>query len=74
MTYSCKGNNYVKDFDDLVVHFGSIVFVKLTVNSFLHLHEIGEELYFHCSLSVCKCLFVCLNACKQNSNQKDAPI
>ena len=25
---------------------------------FLHLHEIVEELYFHCSLSVCVCLCV----------------
>ena len=27
----------------------------------LHLHEIVERLYFHCSLSVC--LFVCLSVC-----------
>ena len=31
----------------------------------LHLHEIVEGLYFHCSLSVCVCVcvFVCLSVC-----------
>ena len=31
------------------------------LNRFLHLHEIVEGLYFHCSLSVCVCL--CLSVC-----------
>ena len=33
--------------------------------SLLHLHEIVEELYFHCSLSVCLpvCLCVCVCVC-----------
>ena len=45
----------------------------------LHLHEIVEGLYFHCSLSVCVCvcLSVCLCvqfSCEQNSSRTDAPI
>ena len=38
---------------------------------FLHLHEIVEGLYFHCSLSVCVCV---RNSCEQNSGRTDAPI
>ena len=47
--------------------------VKATVTQypFLHLHEVVEGLYFHCSLSVCVsvCLSVCVsgNSCEQNS-------
>ena len=29
----------------------------------LHLHEIVEGLYFHCSLSVCLCVYVCVSVC-----------
>ena len=39
---------------------------------FLHLHEILEGLYFHCSLSVCVC--VRLFSCEQNPSRTDAPI
>ena len=48
------------------------------IQPFLHLHEIVEGLYFHCSLSVCVCVSVCvsvrLNSCEQNSNRTDEPI
>ena len=35
-------------------------FLLLLFFFFLHLHKIVEGLYFHCSLSVCVCLSVCL--------------
>ena len=44
---------------------------------FLHLHEIVEGLYFHCSLSVCVsvCLSVCpVFSCEQNFSRTDEPI
>ena len=42
----------------------------------LHLHEIVEGSYFHCSLSlcVCFCLCVCVSASEKNSSQMNAPI
>ena len=46
------------------------------LNRFLHLHEIVEGLYFHCSLSVCLsvCVRVRLISCEQNSSRTDALI
>ena len=38
----------------------------------LHLHEIVEGLYFHCSLSVCE--WVSLSVSEQNSNRTEASI
>ena len=54
-------------------------FIKKSMHyfSFLHLHEIVEGLYFHCSLSVCLCVCVSVcvrNSCEQNSSRTDAPI
>ena len=40
----------------------------------LHLHEIVEGLYFHCSLSVCLSVCVSGTSCEQISNRTDTPI
>ena len=39
----------------------------------LHLHEIVEGLYFHCSWSVCLSVCVTGSACEQNFSQRDDP-
>ena len=39
---------------------------------FLHLHEIVEGSYFHCSLSVC--LSECVSVSEQNPSQMNAPM
>ena len=47
---------------------------RIQTNSFLHLHEIVEGLYFHSSLSVCVCLCVCVSGSflvNKNSSRTD---
>ena len=44
-------------------------------NVFLHFHEIVEGLYFHCILSVCVSVCLCVRiSCEQNSSRTDEPI
>ena len=44
------------------IQFNSIQFnsIQFNMQSSLHLHKIVEGLYFHCSLSVCVCVYVCV--------------
>ena len=76
----------IKNLANLLVNLFSAAALNLCHKNlpifFLHLHEIVEGLYFHCSLSVCVCvcvsvcLSVCVSgtSCEQNSSRTDEPI